>query len=238
MDTRGTTVVKPAATVVLVRDSNPGLEVFLVRRHAGLAFMGGAHVFPGGQVDDSDRMAARMLTSSGTSVNGSARMADVDPEAALAFHVAAVRETVEEAGIRVAVDALVYFAWWVTPEQEDRRFDTRFFLAPAPVHQGTIAEGGETTERLWLRPAEALDRCSGGEITLPPPTWTTLRWLEPFEGVNAALDWAQTKRVQRIQPVIVERADARLVTLPDVAVPPHVAVETRFLLKGGRWYAE
>src|SRR4051794_10014523 len=45
---------RPAATVVVLRDSSAGLETFMVRRHEATAFMGGAHVFPGGRVDPAD----------------------------------------------------------------------------------------------------------------------------------------------------------------------------------------
>ena len=48
---------RPAATVVVVRDGAAGFEVFMVRRHEGTAFMGGAHVFPGGRVDAADAAA-------------------------------------------------------------------------------------------------------------------------------------------------------------------------------------
>jgi hypothetical protein len=65
---------KPASTVVLVRDGASGLEVFLVRRHSDAAFMGGAHVFPGGGVDDGDRGSVR--ASEGLTL-ATSRMADV-----------------------------------------------------------------------------------------------------------------------------------------------------------------
>ena len=75
--------LRPASTVVLMRDSEDGPEVFMVRRHEGTAFMGGAHVFPGGRVDAGDVAAAR------------------DDEE-LSFRHAAVRELFEEAGVLLA----------------------------------------------------------------------------------------------------------------------------------------
>ena len=226
--------VKPASTVVLIRDSEQGIEVFLVRRHAGLAFMGGAHVFPGGQLDEGDRATAHSGLSDDIHI-ATSRLTDVDNATALAFHVAAVRETFEESGVRLALDSLVYFAWWVTPEFEHRRFDTRFFLAPAPPDQVAAHDEGETTEGVWVRPVDALAQCLRDEMALAPPTWTTLRWLEPFGDADAALLWARTRPVHRIQPVVVDQGEARLVTLPDAATLPGVAAERRFLLKAGRW---
>src|SRR5678809_1329733 len=77
----------PASTVVLLRSGNP-FEVFLVRRSDSIAFMGGAHVFPGGRVDASDEIADVDALVDGTS-RASSRMADVPANVAIAQHVAA-----------------------------------------------------------------------------------------------------------------------------------------------------
>jgi len=91
--------IRDAATVMLVRDGSEGLEVFMVRRSLGLVFAGGAHVFPGGAVDECDRSMERWSVGR------------TDPEASaaigvarggLAFWVAAVRECFEEAGFLLA----------------------------------------------------------------------------------------------------------------------------------------
>ena len=103
VDTRVTMTLTPASTAVLLRDGTEGLEVFLVRRHGDSAFMGGAHVFPGGRVDDADRMSGEVSARVGVAP---ARIADVDQAAALAFYIAAVRETSEEVGVRLAIESL------------------------------------------------------------------------------------------------------------------------------------
>src|SRR5262245_25178669 len=98
----------PASTVVLLRGNHP-FEVFLVRRSDSIAFLGGAHVFPGGRVDPSDhhqdfvggvRLQADPYVP--TNANITARMPDVPAEAAIAHYVAAVRELFEEAGVLLA----------------------------------------------------------------------------------------------------------------------------------------
>ena len=271
---------RPASTVVLLRPATP-LEVFLVRRHDDVAFMGGAHVFPGGRVEEGDFITDPGLLCDG--VDGAAeRMRDVSADTAVAFHVAAIRELFEEAGIllarrdgdvvaiddeatvrfrdyreqlatgavamweladrenvRLALDALAYFAHWVTPEIETRRFDTRFFAAVAPANQEAAHDEGETTHGEWLRPADAIARCLAGEIALPPPTWTTLRDLERFADVDAAMAWARTREVPRVQPGFVQQGDTRLVLLPgDPECPPvpgFEARETRFVLRNRKW---
>ena len=66
----------------------------------------------------------------------------------------------------------------MTPSNEIRRYDTRFFLTVMPPGQEARHDDGEMTELAWWEPAEAIGRCRRGEIMLPPPTWTTLRRLE------------------------------------------------------------
>jgi 8-oxo-dGTP pyrophosphatase MutT (NUDIX family) len=94
--------VRPAATVVVLRDGPSGPEAFLVRRHEGTAFMGGAHVFPGGRVDAADFVTADDTWCDGTK-EAAARLADLKPRDGIACHVAAARELFEEAGVLLAV---------------------------------------------------------------------------------------------------------------------------------------
>jgi 8-oxo-dGTP pyrophosphatase MutT (NUDIX family) len=207
----------PAATVVLLRPSSPGFEIFLVRRHDNIAFMGGAHVFPGGRVDAVDRMTTG------------------DP-----FRTAAIRELFEEAGVRADPGALVPFARWITPDVETRRFDTMFFLTPLPPGELALHDGNEATEGLWITPAQAIDRAARGEIALPPPTWTTLSALSTLSSVGEALAWAAGQAVPTIRPrVIVQDDGTRLIALPGDALNEAVAgftpSHTRFILQEGRW---
>jgi ADP-ribose pyrophosphatase YjhB (NUDIX family) len=148
-----------------------------------------------------------------------------------------VRETLEETGVRLPPESLVYFAWWVTPEAEPRRFDTRFFLAAAPSGQVAVHDGRETTASIWIGPAEAIARCRRGEITLAPPTWTTLRWLQEFGDVGAALEWARSVPIERIQPRVVGAGDVRIISLPEAATRrgSGIGTETRFEVKDGQW---
>src|SRR6185312_17393343 len=92
---------RPAATVVVMRDSPAGPEVFMVRRHQGTAFMGGSHVFPGGRVDPGDRGTADASWCDGVDAAAS-QLADLPAVDAVAFHIAALRELFEEAGVLLA----------------------------------------------------------------------------------------------------------------------------------------
>ncbi|MBI3749668.1 MAG: MBL fold metallo-hydrolase [Chloroflexi bacterium] len=93
----------PAATVVLLRGGRTGLEVLLTRRPASMAFAPSMHVFPGGRVDAED--AAPGLVRRSVMSPGQAAIAlggDLEPGAAVAAHVAAIRELFEEAGVLLA----------------------------------------------------------------------------------------------------------------------------------------
>ena len=91
---------RPAATVVLLRPGDDGMEVLLTRRPAAMAFAADVFVFPGGRVDPGDadpRLAGRLDLDGAGAVD--ALGGGLDGEAALAFHVAAIREVFEEVGV-------------------------------------------------------------------------------------------------------------------------------------------
>ncbi len=230
---------RPASTVVLLRPSASRFEVFLVRRHENVRFMGGAHVFPGGGVEPADEtgdhreLADRLAPAI-------ARMDGMSPPLAIAYHVAAARELFEESGVRVEPHDLTPFARWVTPEFQPKRFDTWFFVAVSPAGQAATHDGVETTDSAWVDPAEAIQMCRRGGIALPPPTWTILRKLSTFAGVEDTVRWARETRIVRVKPAVVDHEDGRLLMLPGDPLNPappgfEVPPETRFLIKDGKW---
>jgi 8-oxo-dGTP pyrophosphatase MutT (NUDIX family) len=274
---------RPASTVIVLRDGPRGPEVFLVRRHEGTAFMGGAYVFPGGRVDAADRAAADGAWCDG--VDEAQRLDALSSDDAIAFRVAAARELFEETGVllarddqgvfaalsrpgeqarfgryraevhagilslrdvveqerlRLALDALVPVAHWVTPPIDVRQFDTWFFLTRVPPSQVPIHDDRETTDSMWMRAAEALAAARRDEIVLPIPTWTTLRELERFGDVESALAWARGRAIVRRQPLLVERNGIRMLLLPGDPLHPETPTEpsigeVRFAYVDGRW---
>ena len=94
--------VRGAATVILLRDSDAGPEVFMMRRHVQSDFVGGAYVFPGGRVDPEDGHGADLCF--GLDDERASRRLQL-PAGGLAYFVAAVRECFEEAGVLLAYDA-------------------------------------------------------------------------------------------------------------------------------------
>mgnify|MGYP001824260196 CR=1 FL=1 len=96
--------VKPAATVMLVRDAlddAPGVEVFMLRRTASAVFGAGMYVFPGGRVDGVDGADDIAPFCRGLDDIGASEQLGI-PQGGLAYWVAAVRECFEEAGVLLA----------------------------------------------------------------------------------------------------------------------------------------
>jgi 8-oxo-dGTP pyrophosphatase MutT (NUDIX family) len=99
-----TVPVRPAATVMLVRDAQAGMEVFMLRRNLAAVFAGGMYVFPGGRVDDADHADALEPVCDGLDdATASARL-QIE-RGGLAYWVAAIRECFEEAGVLLARNA-------------------------------------------------------------------------------------------------------------------------------------
>lgn len=94
-------------------------------------------------------------------------------------------------GLRLATDSIHYVSHWITPIGESRRFDTRFFVAPAPSRQEPLHDDGETIDSLWVTPADALQRHREGKLAMIPPTISNLEFLLPHDDVNSALQAAQ-----------------------------------------------
>jgi 8-oxo-dGTP pyrophosphatase MutT (NUDIX family) len=184
---RGTaTTPREAATVIVLRGGAQTLEVLLVKRNPEQRFMGGAWVFPGGAVDrDEDH------------------------------RVAGVREVEEEAGVVIGEpESLVEFSRWITPAQVKIRFDTRFYLAPAPDGAEPRPDGGETVDLGWFTPRGALEAYEREEIMLVFPPFQTLEQLAPFASASALLEWARGREVVAIEPQVVVEGEVARVVLP------------------------
>lgn len=160
-------VVGSAATVVLLRDGELGVEVLLAERPSDRGSFAGAWVFPGGAVDDDD-------------LHGAPR------DGIDAARRAAVREVAEEVGLVLDPDELVPFSRWTPPEGAPKQLTTTFFAVRVPDGEFRLA-ADEVVSVDWLRPADALERHAAGELTLWPPTWVTLHGLTVADSVDHAL---------------------------------------------------
>jgi 8-oxo-dGTP pyrophosphatase MutT (NUDIX family) len=188
------TTPRPAATIVLLRDGEEGLEVLLARRTPRARFMGGAWVFPGGGVHEADGPGEAGLRA------------------------AAMRELAEEAGIRLPdADQLVPYARWITPSAVRIRYDTWFFLALAPPGARPVVDGEEVVDARWLTPTGALAAARAGEIFLVFPTIKQLEQLAGFACAQALLDHARASTVLPVQPELVGSGETARIVLPGEA---------------------
>jgi 8-oxo-dGTP pyrophosphatase MutT (NUDIX family) len=195
----------------------------MVRRVRSAAFMGDAHVFPGGALDEGDRGPA---AAAAVRWHG-------DPEE-LPWRAAALRELAEEAGVFLtdppgaraggrgealyqalaaagaafAADHLAYFSNWVTPRGAPRRFDARFYAVEVPPGTAAGADRTEVTEACWVRPAEALRRAAAGEWRVEFPTRKHLEALAACPDAAAVIAAAPGPGlVPRVEPRLAFEAD-------------------------------
>jgi 8-oxo-dGTP pyrophosphatase MutT (NUDIX family) len=135
---RGNQTLPDASTVILLRDRTCGpYEIFLMRRRRSQAFMGGAHVFPGGRLDDADADPELASCVGGFRATDAKRLiqeTDLPEPTALGLFIAAIRETFEEAGVLLARDARGSAVDLSAPETA-----ARFAAYRLELHEGRLA---------------------------------------------------------------------------------------------------
>lgn len=193
---------------MLVRDSDPGINVFVQIRHASMPFAAGMLAFPGGRVDAVDESAELADRSDW------ARRLGTDEESARASVNAARRELLEETTVTLAPSDLHPWAHWVTPRFEVRRFDTWFFLAALPGGQNPRDVSGEASHAEWAAPGPLLARAAVSEVNMLPPTQWVLGELATYSSVQDCLTAAQARRIETIMPGWVDDGEAVRVVLP------------------------
>jgi len=137
-------------------------------------------------------------------------------------------------GLRPATETLFYFARWITPVVNPKRFDTRFLVARVPQGQAAVADGSETVSCVWLTPRAALAAYENGELSLFPPTVRTLADLTFYPSLDAVLVDAAQRTVRPFMPEVAQDDGAPTLRYPDVSGRPGVA-PTRLTLRDGRW---
>jgi glyoxylase-like metal-dependent hydrolase (beta-lactamase superfamily II)/8-oxo-dGTP pyrophosphatase MutT (NUDIX family) len=203
-ETNEVTSVRPAASVVLVREDR---RVLWVRRGDQLRFAGGFYAFPGGRVDVQDSSvpldggealgaaespcvvaaARELFEETGVlAVPGARNVAAAERKAmreallrrpAPGEKAASFGEFLEKHGLRIDARWFAPAGRWVTPPAMPIRFDARFYLLDLPP--GEVAEiwPGELADGEWIQAEEALRRWEAGSALLHPPAWHTLKAL-------------------------------------------------------------
>lgn len=149
----------PAATVTLVRDADGGLEVLMLQRNFQSGFMAGMYLFPGGAVDPADyspEICARCSGLDDATASGILGLR----QGGLAYWVAAIRESFEEAGMLLACDARGAMLSFRDPLLQDRYRSHRRALNAGEAELGRLLAGEDlrlAADRLvyfshWITP--------------------------------------------------------------------------------------
>jgi 8-oxo-dGTP pyrophosphatase MutT (NUDIX family) len=138
---------------------------------------------------------------------GRAREIEAAHRAALCESKTTFADIVTGNDLVLALDALVPYAHWITPEGMPKRFDTWFFLAAAPPDQLGAHDGKESTDSIWVSPREALAGGDSGRFKLPFPTTRNLIRLGKQGTVAAALADARGMDIVTVMPVMTRTAD-------------------------------
>jgi glyoxylase-like metal-dependent hydrolase (beta-lactamase superfamily II)/8-oxo-dGTP pyrophosphatase MutT (NUDIX family) len=192
---------KDAAAVILLRqDTDPNQpEIFWIKRSDKLAFLGGFHAFPGGQIDATDsEVAVRNSPNSESSamISGAARelfeelgvLAARGGDLLTKGQRASLLDDLESGRMswpallnhyELYLDArdFTFVGRWVTPPFNARRFDTWFFLVHCPPKQEPLVIPGELAEGEWIKASDAYDRWLRAEVVAVPPTLHALKTL-------------------------------------------------------------
>jgi 8-oxo-dGTP pyrophosphatase MutT (NUDIX family) len=113
----------------------------------------------------------------------------------------------EQQKLRIACDALHYFAYWQTPLDQPKRWSTRFFVAAAPPGQEASHDGSEVTEFRWITAKDALAAARERLMKLPQPTKRNLKNMQHCDSVDGTLAWADNccaEGIVKLQPILVD----------------------------------
>jgi 8-oxo-dGTP pyrophosphatase MutT (NUDIX family) len=224
----------PAATLVVWRDEPSGPKILVVERAPGMAFAAGAIVFPGGRIDDADRLLADSLghpdeaakvTAVRETIEESAIAAALRPAVGPAsgrelqdalLSGADFGELLAHHGLAIDFDALTPFARWMPAFKHARRIDTLFYLDEAPAGEWPPnPQPGECVAAEWASPAELLARIDRGDASAIFPTKRNLERLAAQANLEAAMENARAHSLDTIIPWIEEIEGEAHVRIPD-----------------------
>ncbi len=237
-----------SASLIVVRDGAHGIEVLLLKRNPHLSFAADSLVFPGGSLDEGDRLIASAMRNDGTNLD------------LLDYRVAAMRESFEEANIlhaerhgvllsqadlrgfkrcrqyllegrlffedflrtkqiHLKIDSLRHMAHWVTPEKLKKRFSTQFFLAVQPSNQNGEPDGGEMLDARWYL-AKGIEESLDENNRMMLPTRLNCQFIGEFDTVATLLEAVRRREVVSVMPQIQRRGDERWFVIPPEAGYP------------------
>jgi 8-oxo-dGTP pyrophosphatase MutT (NUDIX family) len=192
-----------------------------------MAFAPGMYAFPGGGVSSEDtgpeaaavretfeETGVLLGAPAGAATDTAASEWEAD-RAALTSHALTFADILARRGLVLRGDALHPFARWITPEFEERRYDTWFYLAALPQGQDARDVSGEADRTAWLTAARAVAGYERGELAMLPPTIRMLRDLLPYRRVADALAGARGRDLSPVMATAtVDAAGAVVLSWP------------------------
>lgn len=150
--------------------------------------------------------------------NGGRPLGEVPQAQALRREMEAGRMTLKDLlvqlGLTLECAHLQPFARWITPPEEARRFDTRFFVARHIAGQLTSPNCNELTEGVWISPGKALEEHQEGRMKLFPPTYATLWELNRCRDADEVMALARQRVIRPIRPKTFSDSSGMGVLLP------------------------
>jgi 8-oxo-dGTP pyrophosphatase MutT (NUDIX family) len=202
-------MIREAASVILLRASSSGYEVFLLRRRKGASFMASAFVFPGGGAEpdeDARTTAARelfeeagVLLAHGADDFETLETPSIDSLRRRILAGDNATATLATAGLAWSTDVLHPWSHWITPSIEPRRFSARFFVTELPAGQIPKFDDIETVDQVWVTPEEALAKAA--ELALPPPQVRTFWELAKLPAIADVIAEAK-QRAEEPHPIM------------------------------------
>ncbi len=116
----------------------------------------------------------------------------------------------------LACDALVLFARWMPPEGvTHRRYFTWFFAARTPVDQIAREDGNEATDTVWVQPSSMLNNPTLETRRMIFPTQRNVELLSISKDAESVLNFAKIRKIETIQPKLIERDGIKYITIPE-----------------------
>jgi 8-oxo-dGTP pyrophosphatase MutT (NUDIX family) len=137
-----------------------------------------------------------------------------------------LKTILEHEELTLAADRLHYFSHWITPELLSLRYDVRFFIAEAPLHQKAIHDGIELTRHVWLTPQEILEGYNRHKFNMVVPTLVTIEELAHYKTIADAITATDKKEINAILTIMRKEKGEIVEYMPDGRVfknmPPSV----------------
>ena len=188
---------RPAVSVIPLRDSDRGLEVYVQHRVHTMDFAPGAVVFPGGRVDPADAenptaVPEDVLDDLLDAWRDSSFVRDAADRSLAVQTILAtgIREMAEETGVELSAEELLPWDDWTTPPGFPKRFQVHFMVVSLPADDPRSPKN-TTTEALaseWLPVSDILQRGIDGDLQVMTPTRVILQELADLGSVEAVLN--------------------------------------------------